>query len=99
MSESYKPAGRLTRPPKTVGQLRIEAASAQRALNDSGFIGLIDEMQEDAADSALFNTDPAIREENRVKVITIGELRARLQLAAAHQEDQREDSARASTFE
>jgi len=99
MSQTYQPASRLERPAKSAGQLRLEASAALRALNDEGLIALINEMQEDAADAALFDTDSTSREIARVKVLTIAELRGRLQLAAAYQTEQREDAARAQTYE
>lgn len=99
MSEHYKPAGRLERPPKDISQMRREAAAAQRALNDADLQAMFNEMQEDAADAALFSGEAQVREESRIKVITVAELRGRLKLAAAYQEEQRQDDERATLFE
>jgi hypothetical protein len=101
MSEKqpYQPARQLERPPRTIGEQRQMAASAQRALNDPGFVVFLDEMQEDAADSALFAENPEVRNENRLTVLMIAQLRGRLRLAAAYQEEEREETARAQSFE
>jgi hypothetical protein len=97
--QPYRPARQLERPPKTIGEQRQMATSAQRALNDPGFVVFLDEMQEDAADAALFEQNPAVRDESRIEVLMIAKLRGKLRLAAAYQEEEREETARGQSFE
>jgi hypothetical protein len=99
MSGIFDNDGRLEQPAKSIGQLRLEAAAAIRALNDEGFMALLNEMQKAAGDAALLGTDSADRETARIKFLTIVELRGRLMLAADYQAEQREDAARAQTYE
>lgn len=93
------PAGNLNRPLKTLAEVQQEAAMAQRSLNDAVFVRFVNEMQEDAADAALFSDAADERERARIKVLMIAELRARLELAAHMPAEQREAEELARSFE
>lgn len=101
MSESrpYRPARQLERPPKSIAEVRQAAASAQRVLNDAQFVQFLDELQEDAADAALFEQNPEIRNESRIEVLMIAKLRHKLRISAAFQEEEREENERAALYE
>ena len=89
----------LEKEPKTVGQVQKEAAMAQRVLLDEVFVGFIQEMQDDAAHAALFQDTVDLREQARIKVLTVAELKGRLAVAAKLPEELRENEERARSFE
>lgn len=84
---------------KTARQIAIEASGAQKLLNDAVFTGFLEYMYREAANTAVFAENPAIREENRVKAKVIAELRGALEVAARLPTDLQEQAERAKSFE
>ena len=84
---------------KSIYQVQIEAAMAQRVLNDPVFVGFLDEMQVSASNVALFDEKLEVRDAARVKVLTIAELKARLQAAAQTPRQDIEDEEQATIHE
>ena len=84
---------------KTLRQVGIEAAGAQKLLNDEVFLGFLQVMEKNAVAASIFNADPAVREQNRVKVIVIRELWATLEVAAKLPTELREQEERAKSLE
>lgn len=84
---------------KSIYQVQIEAAMAQRVLNDPVFVGFLDEMQVSASNVALFDDKLEVRDAARVKVLTIAELKARLQAAAQTPRQEIEDEEQATIHE
>lgn len=84
---------------KSLYQVQIEASMAQRVLNDPVFVGFIDEMQVAASNVALFDDKLEVRDAARVKVLTIAELKARLQAAAQTPRQDIEDEEAATIHE
>jgi len=72
----------LNAEPKSIMEARQEASMAQRVLNDAVFVDFLDQMQHAASNTALFDDKLEVRDAARVKVLTIAELKARLQEAA-----------------
>lgn len=89
----------LDRPPKTPADVQKEAVMAQRVLNDEVFVGFIQEMQDDASAAALFSDTVDEREQARIKVLMVAELKGRLQVAARMPQELRENDERARSFE
>lgn len=89
----------LEKPPKTPADVQREAAMAQRTLNDEVFVGFVQEMQDDASAAALFGDTIDEREQARIKVLMIAELKGRLQVAARMPQEIRENDERARSFE
>jgi hypothetical protein len=89
----------LNAEPKTLMEARQEAAMAQRVLNDAVFVDFLEQMQRSAANTALFDDKLEIRDAARVKVLTVAELKARLQEAARRPLQDAEDDEAAQVHE
>jgi hypothetical protein len=89
----------LNAEPKSIMEARQEAAMAQRVLNDAIFVDFLEQMQRSAANTALFDDKLEIRDAARVKVLTIAELKARLQEAARLPVQDAEDQEQAQVHE
>jgi hypothetical protein len=75
------------------------AAMAQRVMNDAVFVDFLDKMQHAASNTALFDDKLETRDAARVKVLTIAELKARLEDAAKRAVQDAEDKEQATVFE
>ena len=84
---------------RTTRQVALEAASAQRLLNDEAFLGFLNQMEGNAASQALYSENATDREIGRIKVLLMTELRGRLIHAAGYAEEQRREADRAKQFE
>ena len=89
----------LNAEPKSIMEARQEASMAQRVLNDAVFVDFLDQMQHAASNTALFDDKLEVRDAARVKVLTIAELKARLQEAARRPMHDAEDQEQATVHE
>jgi len=89
----------LNQGPKTIFEAQQEASMAQRVLNDAVFVDFLDQMQNAASNTALFDDKLETRDAARVKVLTIAELKARLQEAARRPVQDAEDEEQAAVHE
>jgi hypothetical protein len=89
----------LNAEPKSIMEARQEASMAQRVLNDAVFVDFLDQMQHAASNTALFDDKLEVRDAARVKVLTIAELKARLQEAARRPMQDVEDQEQATVHE
>jgi hypothetical protein len=89
----------LNAEPKSIMEARQEASMAQRVLNDAVFVDFLDQMQHAASNTALFDDKLEVRDAARVKVLTIAELKARLQEAARRPVQDAEDQEQAAVHE
>jgi hypothetical protein len=89
----------LNAEPKSIMEARQEASMAQRVLNDAVFVDFLDQMQHAASNTALFDDKLEVRDAARVKVLTIAELKARLEDAAKRAVQDAEDKEQATVFE
>jgi hypothetical protein len=89
----------LNAEPKSIMEARQEASMAQRVLNDAVFVDFLDQMQLSASNTALFDDKLETRDAARVKVLTIAELKARLQEAARRPVQDAEDQEQATVHE
>jgi hypothetical protein len=89
----------LNAEPKSIMEARQEASMAQRVLNDAVFVDFLDQMQLSASNTALFDDKLETRDAARVKVLTIAELKARLQEAARRPVQDVEDAEQAQVHE
>ncbi|HKO34119.1 MAG TPA: hypothetical protein VJY85_10275 [Candidatus Limnocylindria bacterium] len=89
----------LNQGPKTIFEAQQEASMAQRVLNDAVFVDFLDQMQNAASNTALFDDKLETRDAARVKVLTIAELKARLLEAARRPVQDAEDEEQAAVHE
>ena len=89
----------LNAEPKSLMEARQEASMAQRVLNDAVFVDFLDQMQHAASNTAFFDDKLEVRDAARVKVLTIAELKARLQEAARRPVQDAEDAEQAQVHE
>ena len=75
------------------------AAMAQRVMNDAVFVDFLVKMQDAASNTALFDDKLETRDAARVKVLTIAELKARLEEAAKRPMQDIEDDEQAQVHE
>jgi hypothetical protein len=89
----------LNEDPPTIFEAQQMAAMAQRVMNDAVFVDFLVKMQDAASNTALFDDKLETRDAARVKVLTIAELKARLEDAAKRAVQDTEDQEQATIFE
>jgi len=89
----------LDEDPPTIFEVRQMAAMAQRVMNDAVFVDFLVKMQDAASNTALFDDKLETRDAARVKVLTIAELKARLEEAAKRPMQDIEDDEQAQVHE
>lgn len=84
---------------KTLHQITLEAASAQRLLNDEHWQGFLADVMSMAVDTAILSPDKQARAEGRAMALAIRQLRAHVERAAGMPQEIREQQEQARKFE